>query len=78
MTNFFQEQFPFAFKSPTGKRESMANDGQFDLKEEILKLKKDFDVKFGKTESSTSGENLKSFTYLTILGQGAFGVVVID
>ena len=50
--------------------------GYLDLKSEILKLKGEFEERFSKNESSLAGEKLKSFKFLAILGQGAFGVVV--
>lgn len=72
-----QDKFASAFKGLAPQAKPMANDvPPFDLKQEILKLKKDFDQKFGNNEKSGSSENLKSFKFMAILGQGAFGVVV--
>lgn len=74
-----QEHFPIGLKNfRTSEEHSiMTFEGPFDLVQEILKLKKDFDQKFCKNEISSSSESLKNFKFMAILGQGAFGVVVI-
>lgn len=66
-----------AYKSLTSVKQ-MAKNGSFDLKEEILKLKNDFESKYSKNEVSGSSDALQSFKFMAILGQGAFGVVVSD
>lgn len=72
-----QEKFAFVFKKVKLEETPMAQDvPPFDLKAEILKLKKDFDTKYSKDEKSGTSENLKTFKFMAILGQGAFGVVV--
>lgn len=50
--------------------------GFLDLKNDILRLKREFEERFSKNETSMTSEKLKSFKFLAILGQGAFGVVV--
>lgn len=47
-----------------------------EMSKEIQKLKKEFQEKFEKNESSLPAERLSDFFNYTILGQGAFGVVV--
>lgn len=73
-----QEKFASVLKGHSiSEDKPMANDvPPFDLKQEILKLKKDFDQKFDKDEKSGSSDSLKNFKFMAILGQGAFGVVV--
>jgi hypothetical protein len=73
MVEIRQEKFATVFKD----HKPMANDvPPFDLKQEILKLKKEFDLQYSKNEKSGSSENLKTLKFMAILGQGAFGVVV--
>lgn len=75
----FQGKFTEAFRGSTKLNEEklMANNvAPFDLKQEILKLKKDFDEKYSRNVISEPSEELKTFKFMAILGQGAFGVVV--
>lgn len=46
--------------------------------ETIMRLRDEFDEKFDEHKVSDSSEKLKEFKFLTILGQGAFGLVVIS
>lgn len=43
----------------------------------MKRLKEEFDTKFHETEVSASSDKLKEYKFLSILGQGAFGLVVI-
>jgi serine/threonine protein kinase len=43
----------------------------------VIRLKKEFDRKFREQEVSGSSEKLKEYKFLAVLGQGAFGLVVI-
>lgn len=58
--------------SNTGTMASASN-----LKEHISQLKEEFDKKYQENEVSQSSEKLKEYKFLAILGQGAFGLVVI-
>lgn len=82
----FEDRFASAFArarknfhKPSKKimTEAATSSRTLDYKEEILKLKVEFEEKFRKTDKSGTQEGLKSFKFMTILGQGAFGVVVI-
>ncbi|KAG5678456.1 hypothetical protein PVAND_008128 [Polypedilum vanderplanki] len=46
-----------------------------DLKKVMTNLKTEFDLKYNNDEPSLSSDRLNEFQFLTILGQGAFGVV---
>jgi Cys-tRNA synthase (O-phospho-L-seryl-tRNA:Cys-tRNA synthase) len=43
----------------------------------VIGLKEEFDQKYHENVVSGSSEKLKEYTFLAILGQGAFGLVVI-
>lgn len=47
------------------------------FEEAINGLKEEFDRKFSEAQVSDSSEKLKEYEFLAILGQGAFGLVVI-
>lgn len=47
------------------------------LPEKVADLKEEFDRKYSENEVSGSSEQLKEYKFLAILGQGAFGLVVI-
>lgn len=43
----------------------------------LMRLKEEFEQRFSVSEKSESSEKLKEYKFLAILGQGAFGLVVI-
>lgn len=64
------------FSSEMGKP-SQTENADSSLREHITRLKDDFDKKYQENEVSQSSEKLKEYKFLAILGQGAFGLVVI-
>ena len=48
-----------------------------DYKKALIRFKEEFDQKFSEQKVSESSEKLKEYKFLAILGQGAFGLVVI-
>jgi hypothetical protein len=82
MNDHFEDRFASAFQRArknfhkASKKNMTAVARGADYKEEILKLNNDFKEKYNKVEKSGSAEGLKSFKFLSMLGQGAFGVVV--
>lgn len=50
--------------------------GKSKLETTIRDLKVEFEEKFHKNRLAESGERLKEFKFMAILGSGAFGVVV--
>lgn len=54
---------------------TISSAGKFSDK--IIGLKEEFEQKFRENEVSGSSEKLKEYKFLAILGQGAFGLVVI-
>lgn len=67
MLKFFKTNKAYKFE---GKKFDM------ELSEDFERMKKKFQEKFSKSDASGTSENLKSFQFMTILGQGAFGIVV--
>lgn len=57
-------------------QESRPSAGGFN-DETLMGLKEEFDRKFDEVQVSDSSEKLKEYKFLAILGQGAFGLVVI-
>lgn len=47
------------------------------LEKDVGRLKEEFDKMFNDNKPSESSEKLKEYKFLAILGQGAFGLVVI-
>lgn len=75
MNWYFPSKFPFKFFKARNVMTSK-NVVYTDLKDDILKLKKEFEERYSKNELSKTSEQLINFKFMAILGQGAFGVVV--
>lgn len=56
--------------------ETMSSNGS-SLEVDLPQLKDEFEKRFHENRPSESSEKLKEFMFLAILGQGAFGLVVI-
>lgn len=76
MNKYFGETLQTTFKNYSMEDPKIESKGQFDLQQEILSLKKEFDLKFGKSDKSKASDSLSVYQFLAILGQGAFGIVV--
>lgn len=63
--------------SPHSNRASNTLLTSSDYKGTLIRLKEEFDSKFEVVQSSEPSEKLKEYKFLAILGQGAFGLVVI-
>lgn len=74
LARFYNKKF-FNKTKPTSDMAGTSG-GYTDLKDDILKLKREFEVNFSKNEASKANDDIKIFKFIAILGQGAFGVVV--
>lgn len=80
---FEKTQFKMAQNSSSGGSEGGSKGGSEggseggSLEKDVGRLREEFDKMFNENKPSESSEKLKEYTFLAILGQGAFGLVVI-